>query len=206
MSKIDKKNPLSPLVEAALAFDEELTRFAHAADAVCRRPLDSQKNLAAVSQALSEATDSEIALPAKAQALLQALVAARDVQTRQSEEVRARARELEARTVLHNELMTKLQGLGQEAGALSELARRLMGEKRAGELMSERAEVQAGLNELDVRVTDAASGAETLMTGARESEFEEIARQAHSFQQMFLGIRNKVGILRRALVPDSPAA
>lgn len=196
----------SALLAAALAFDAELTRYARAADAACRRSLDTQKNMALVADALREAADTEEKLGPAAQVLLQALVTARDAQQKQSEQVHARALELEKRTQAHIALMERLKALGDEAGNLTESAKKLMGEKRTGSLLAERKEVQEGLVELDARVSDAAKGAETLTVDAREAAFDEISRQAHSFQQMFVGIRNKVNILRKALDTDAPAA
>lgn len=193
------KETNSPLVAAALAFDEELQRFARASEAARRRSLDSKKDLEQAAESLKIAADAEQVLGARAQALLQALTAARDEQQAQSQAAQARATEVQERYGIYASLMERVKQIGDEAVSLTDVARQLTAKKREDAPLATDTELVAGLIEIERRLASVSDKAKLLAEEARGNDFEEIARDAHGLQQTLSATRNKISLLQRAI-------
>jgi chromosome segregation ATPase len=199
-----RKVPLSPLVASAEAFDASLRRFAALTDALRRGELDSQKSLERAGEALKEIADCEQQLQIHAQELMSALAAARDSQQTQAEAVRDRANDIQKRTEDYAGLMRRFEAIGKDAAALNATAQGLAARKRSADEMVKDGELLAGLDELQERMTAVASGAETLALDARGADFEDLSRKIDSLRQQILAARNKIGLLKEALVRAAP--
>jgi hypothetical protein len=66
-------------------------------------------------------------------------------------------------------------------------------------------ELLAGLDELQERMTSVAQHAETLAADARSADFEDLSRKIDSLRQQILAARNKITLLKEALVRATPA-
>jgi uncharacterized protein involved in exopolysaccharide biosynthesis len=201
----DKRKPdASPLVAAATAFDVTLRRFAALADGLRKGELNSQRNLERAGEALKEVAACEQELQAEAQALMAALGAARDAQQTQADVVRARAGDIQKRAETFAELMRRFEALGRDAAALNTTAQELAGRKRTADEMVRDGELLAGIDDLGERMTAVATTGETLAADARRDDFEDLSRKIDSLRQQILAARNKIGLLKEALVRAAP--
>jgi hypothetical protein len=199
----DKADP-SPLVTAADAFEASLRRFAALTESARKGELDSQKGLERAAETLKEIATCEEELQSRAQGLMAALSRARDEQQTQAELVRQRAIEIQKRTEDYAGVMRRFETLGKDAAALNATAQSLAARKRTPDEMVKDGELLAGLDELQERMTGVASRAEGLATDARTADFDDLSRKADSLRQQILAARNKVGLLKDALVKAAP--
>jgi hypothetical protein len=194
----------SPLVASAEAFDAGLKRFAALSDSLRKGTLDSQRNLERAAEALKEVAGCEEDLQVHAQALMTALGTARDAQQTQAEAVRVRALEIQARTEDLARLMRGFEAIGKDAAALNTSAQQLAARKRTPDEMVKDGELLAGLDELQERMTAVLTAGEKLAAEAREADFEDLSRKIDSLRQQILAARNKIGLLKEALVRAAP--
>jgi hypothetical protein len=198
------KPDASPLVASAEAFDATLKRFAALTSGLRKGTLDSQRNLERAAEALKEVAGCEEELQAHAQALMAALGAARDAQQTQAEVVRVRALEIQARTEELARLMRGFEAIGKDAAALNASAQQLAARKRTPDEMVKDGELLAGLDELQERMTAVLTSGEKLAADARAADFEDLSRKVDSLRQQILAARNKIGLLKEALVRAAP--
>jgi len=194
----------SPLVASAEAFDETLKRFAALADGLRKGRLDSQSNLERAAENLKRVAGCEEELQAHAQALTVALAAARDAQQEQAEAIRVRALEIQARGEELTPLMRGFEAIGKDAAALNASAQQLAARKRTPDEMVKDGELLAGLDDLQERMTAVLVAGEQLSAEARQSDFEDLSRKVDSLRQQILAARNKIGLLKEALVRAAP--
>jgi chromosome segregation ATPase len=194
----------SPLVAAAEAFDGALRRFAALSDGLRKGTLDSQRNLERAAEALKEVAGCEEELQVHAQALMTALGGARDAQQAQAEAVRVRALEIQARGEELARLMRGFEAIGKDASALNASAQQLAARKRTADEMVKDGELLAGLDELQERMTAVLSAGEQLAAEARRADFEDLSRKIDSLRQQILAARNKINLLKEALLRAAP--
>jgi len=204
MSDGKSKGSDSPLVASAEAFAETLKRFAALSDGLRKGSLDSQRNLERAAEALKQIAGCEEDLQAHAQALMTALGAARDAQQTQAEAIRVRALEIQGRTEEFAQLMRGFEAIGKDAAALNVSAQQLAARKRTPDEMVKDGELLAGLDELQERMTNVLASGERLAEDARRADFEDLSRKIDSLRQQILAARNKIGLLKEALVRAAP--
>jgi chromosome segregation ATPase len=190
----------SPLVASAEAFDVALKRFAALSHGLRKGGLDSQRNLERAAETLKEVAACEEEMQAHAQALMAALGHARDAQQTQAEAVRVRALEIQARTEQLAQLMRGFEAIGRDAAELNASAQQLAARKRTPDEMVKDGELLAGLDELQERMTKVLTSAEQLAADARAADFEDLSQKIDSLRQQILAARNKIGLLKEALV------
>jgi len=194
----------SPLVASAEAFDATLKRFAALSDGLRKGGLDSQRNLERAAEALKQVAGCEEELQANAQALMAALGIARDAQQTQAEMVRVRALEIQARGEELARLMRGFEAIGQDAAALNASAQQLASRKRTPDEMVKDGALLAGLDELQERMSGVLVSGEKLAADARAADFEDLSRKVDSLRQQILAARNKIGLLKEAIVRAAP--
>jgi hypothetical protein len=194
----------SPLIDAVRAFDAELERFSRAAAAACRRSLDSKRELERSTAAVAEAAAAEGALQERAQLLLSALRTAQEEQQSRAEALRVRASEIRDRLEVYEKLAERYQQLGAEGAGLAEAAGKLNISTRPGELPPARAELVAGLAQLEQRVSELREVARALAGDARTSAFEDIASESHAVEQTLSALRNKLLLAQQAAAMTAP--
>jgi Ribonuclease G/E len=133
-----------------------------------------------------------------------ALAAARDAQQEQAEAIRVRALEIQARGEELTRLMRGFEAIGKDAAALNASAQQLAARKRTPDEMVKDGELLAGLDDLQERMTAVLVAGEQLSAEARQSDFEDLSRKVDSLRQQILAARNKIGLLKEALVRAAP--
>ena len=194
----------SPLLASADAFENALRRFAALADGLRKGTLDSQRNLERAAEALKQVASCEEEMQIHAQALMAALAHARDAQQAQAETVRVRALEIQGRTEELARLMRGFEAIGKDAAELNASAQQLAARKRTPDEMVKDGELLAGLDELQEKMSSVLQGAEQLAADARAADFEDLSRKVDSLRQQILAARNKIGLLKEALVRAAP--
>jgi len=194
----------SPLVASAQAFNEALKRFAALSDGLRKGKLDSQRNLERAAESLKEVAACEEELQVHAQALTTALAGARDAQQAQAEAVRVRALEIQARGEELTRLMRGFEAIGKDAAGLNASAQQLAARKRTPDEMVKDGELLAGLDELQERMTAVLDAGETLAADARAADFDDLSRKVDALRQQIQSARNKIGLLKEALVRAAP--
>ena len=194
----------SPLVSAAEGFDATLKRFAALADGLRKGTLDSQRNLERAAETLQEVAGCEQELQAQAQALMAALSGARESQQSQAEAIRVRALEIQARSEVLARLIRGFEAIGKDAAALNASAQQLAARKRSADEMVKDGDLLAGLDELQGRMTAVLTAGAELAAEARRADFDDLFRKIDGLRQQLLAARNKVGLLKEALVRAVP--
>lgn len=204
MSAPRAKGNDSALVTAAEQFDAALRRFAALTEGLQKAPVDSQRALERAGDTLQQIAACEEELQAQAQALMAALGVARDAQQAQADAVRARATEIQKRTEDYASLVERFESLGTNAAELNASAQSLAARKRTPDEMIKDGELLAGLDELQERMTAVATAAEALAADAGAADFDDLSRKVDSLRQQLLAARNKIGLLKEALVRAAP--
>jgi len=194
----------SPLVASAEAFHETLKRFAALAEGLRKGKLDSQRNLERAAENLKLVAGCEEELQAHAQALTVALATARDAQQAQAEAIRLRALEIQGRGEALTRLMRGFEAIGKDAAALNASAQQLAARKRTPDEMVKDGELLAGLDDLQERMTAVLAAGEQLAAEARQADFDDLSSKVDSLRQQILAARNKIGLLKEALVRAAP--
>lgn len=185
MSKHDSK---SELVLAASALDAELVRFEEATVGFRKLQLNSQKNLERAAKMLTDLAGVEETLGQQVQVLVTAISHVRDRQMQQVEVVRAKAEEINMRTLAFQALLEQFKVLGVGAAGLND---KLQASATAG----------APLIDLHAEMGELAAQAQALAEIAKGQEFEDLARQADGLRQQILAARSKL----RHLEPTLPS-
>jgi hypothetical protein len=194
----------SALLASAEAFDATLKRFGALAEGLRKGTLDSQRNLERAAETLKLVAACEEELQVHAQALMAALGGARDAQQAQAEAVRVRALEIQGRTEELARLMRGFEAIGKDAAALNASAQQLASRKRTADEMVKDGELLAGLDELQEKMSAVLVGAEQLAADAMRADFEDLSRKVDSLRQQILAARNKISLLKEALVRAAP--
>lgn len=212
----NKKPPeSSPLVSAAEAFDESLRRFAALAEGLRSTSLGSSHGLGRAADALKEVADCEEDLQVRARTLIAALGTAREAQEGQAELVRSRALEIQARSGEYAALLERFEAIGVDAADLNTVTQRLASQRKLGEKLGDRPGEQglsegdvstllSELGEIEERMAGVVATSEGLANDARSADFDELHRKTDALRQQLLAARNRVGLLKEALVKAVP--
>lgn len=197
-ARMSKRENESKLIAAAEALDEELHKFEEISERIRGAEMDSQKNLERLANSLKEVADCDERLGTKVRDLVAAIGAARERQQKQAETVSAKAQELQARTQIFQELITKYAELGTKAATLNGQVQEAFAARQQGTPEGD-ALATARLAEINEGTGALASEAEKVYTAADQAGFNDIARQADSLRQQLLSARNKLNLLSQKM-------
>jgi hypothetical protein len=175
-----KRKAVSPLVEAAQAFDDALDEHARASELFVRSPLSSTKHLDRANELVGEIAAAEERLRERGAALAEAVAAARDRQEKSAQQIVERLPALQERNEQLRVLLAEFAALGSEAGAVS------AGTSAGGPPTT------AIARDLAAALAELAGRAEALSTRARTAGFDELANQVHSLHQRLLATSKKL--------------
>ncbi len=183
-----KRKPASPLLEAAQAFDDELTSYTNLSEAFQRAPLSSSKHLERVNELLGQIAASEQRLAACGQRLAEAVGGARERQEGHAKLTLERIPEVKTRMEQMRALLAQFEDLGKQAGALNQTAVSLGkggGAESGGEQISAVRDMAAQMQTLSVRASE-------LAAAATQADFEELGARAHALHQQLLSAHHKL--------------
>ncbi len=197
MTTNEKTSPSAlSLAAAAAAFEEELSRLQGLSADLARAPITSDKTLVRAQKALHEASDCQLRLAEKLQAVVRAIDVARATQEgclgqmmQAADRVQTRAKEL---TVF----IERFAGLGQRAHAMDEPVRAISARKAEGAATTE---LLQGLHDVVARAESVIEEAQTLASDATLADWPDIAREATSLKQQLLAARNRLLLAEKSL-------
>jgi uncharacterized protein YoxC len=202
MSK-SAKPPVSELTAAAEVLDTQLRRFESLTEQFQKSPLNSEKSLERASKLLRDVAEQDRVLNESVSALVAAVASARDRQQKNAEAVNQHAQYLEQRAETFKTLLERYGALGQSAAELNQRMQDFAAKRAEPQTPEKNTELLASLDALQERMGQVADEAQAVVKLAEEQDFTDIGRQADSLRQQILSARNKLGLLRKGLVPDA---
>lgn len=172
------------LVETAEALEDELVRFEGIVAESLRAGLESQKALERAAELLKAVVAADQRISDRVNALVSAVHHARARREERATVVSARAKEIEARSLVFGKLMEEYRGIGQAAGEVTRTLLALMGAPAK--------EREAALAVAKDQVAALASRAKALVDQARDDGFQDISRQADGLKSQLHQALNKV--------------
>jgi polyhydroxyalkanoate synthesis regulator phasin len=177
------------LAEAAAAFERELANYEKLSLELARSPVRSEKTLSRARKVLNDAGDSEAELGRKLEDLSKAMVHARDRQQACMARIQEAMQGAQARADEFTALLERVAALGNKARDVNEPVARVLAARSSGE---DPATLLASLSEVDSRMQDVVSDAETIFEDANKGDWPEVAKDVKSLQQQVQSVRNKV--------------
>ena len=202
MSKSEKA-PTSELTAAAEALDNQLRRFESLTEQFKKAPLNSEKSLEKASKLLRDVAEQDRVLNETVSALVAAVAGARDRQQKNAEAVNEHAQYLEKRAETFKTLLERYGALGHSAAELNQRMQDFAAKRAEPQTAEKSVEVVNSLDGLSERMGQVADEAQEVVKLADEQDFTDIGRQADSLRQQILSARNKLGLLRKGLVPEA---
>jgi DNA repair exonuclease SbcCD ATPase subunit len=166
-----------------------------------KTPLTSEKNIDRAVRAIGDAAESEKKVLSHVQALVGAIMAAREAQEASTAQLNAHAAEVSKRRVELEALLARFAKLGEVAKAMNVVVQRVSGYKANpyGSETAEVTEMRTALAEVETGMTTVAGHAQELAAEADRASFEDLARQAESLRQQVLAAKNRLSLLQKAL-------
>jgi hypothetical protein len=186
-------NKPSPLVEAALALEEELQRIAAIASAARQLPLDSQQNLAFTAEKMRELGIVDKKLQPLVAALLGAVNEIVGAQQAQAVAIKARAEELQNRRAVFQNLMASYGSLAHTAQDLYGLVRAFADARQNdGSIPSGNA---PSLYVIQQAVSQLIEGTGQIFQAAKQENFKDMAYQVDTLYRQLATARDKLNLL-----------
>jgi hypothetical protein len=168
----------SSLVAAAQAFEDALADYTRLGELFIKTPLSSVKHLERANATLAEIAACEQRLQDGGRQLVAALGAAREHQEQLATDVVAQVPAVQTRNKLLQEQMAELTAVAAAVGELNV------------EIAAQRENVSA--KQIAVTTRSLSGRAEELAAAARNSQFEELATQAHALHQKLQAVAKKL--------------
>ena len=194
--------PLSPLVRAAAAVDQELHEYDELARGAQRLVLDNEKALARGARALQDATGRQPRIQESLRALVGEIEGARIQQQKNLDILVEVARTLEARATQYGQLMDRFAALGESAQVVNQLTTTLSGRRTEG---APDGELLVGLQQLETQMSTVVDAADGLAHDAERDGWPEIARQADTVRQQVRSAKNKLALAHRTVAGRAPS-
>jgi hypothetical protein len=181
--------PQNPLTAAALAFEQELSRYEKICTELHRSKVTSQKTLTRTQRLLGESVECEEELGGKLRLLLEAMNGARDKQQTSMEWALAAAQDLQKRADMFSELLARVNALGEQARDISGPVAAIVAEKDAGASADRLLTLLHGVS---AKMTDIIREATALEKAADDEDWPELAREVRSLKQQVQSAHGKV--------------
>lgn len=191
-----------PLVAAAAALDAELRAYDDLAREARRMSLSSEKGLQRAVRVVQESAGRNEAIQEKVRALVEQIEQARARQVESLQALLDAARAVQARAEQHDGLMRRFAALGESAQSVNSMAAELSAKRKAG---AAEAELLRGLDEVETRMANVVSEAESLAALAADQDWPDLAKQADAVRQQVLAAKNKLAMARQKLATSAPS-
>lgn len=182
----------SPLIDAAVALEEEL----EALDALARKaqklPLDSRDNIRKTNEVLGEVGAMENGLTAKLQSLMSAISALAQRQQVQGEQLRARADEVAKRSEVYDALTARYVDLGRVASEINASMQQLVDAQAQAPAHEARATAALTARQITGQLDQLITNADDVHASAVAQQFQEIERQTHALRQQLSAARARI--------------
>lgn len=191
------KNQESPLLSAARALAENVSRFETLSQELSRLPVSSDKSLQRARQALQACSEHEAKLAQSLRAFAEAMQALQESQRHCMDVTAEAAARVQKRQEQRTLLEERLALLGASAREVSQPVAALFG--APGEAPGESPDLMAPLAEVERRLDGVIGDASSLCDAARADEWHDLERDTQSLREQLQALRNRVLIMRRKL-------
>jgi chromosome segregation ATPase len=192
----------SALVAAAAQLEEELSRYEKLTDEVGRVAIGSEKTLARAARAVQDAAACHERIMESVGALSEAMNATRARQESSLVRMAEAARHVGERATAFRALLARYASLGEVAKTLNASVTEIAAHKADGAAPSE---VITSIAALVDRMGGAVTEADELTRGAKESSFDDLARDADALKQQIHSARNRLVLVQRTLAERAPS-
>jgi hypothetical protein len=192
----------SPLVDAVVRLDEELRRYEKLTAEVGRTKITSEKTLARAAKAIAEAASCHERFQECVGALSQAMNDARERQEASLVSLAEAARRIGERASAFQSLLARFTNLGEVAKSLHGRAAEILTRRADGESP---VDVYAAVATLLEGLGGPLAEASAIAAVARDSDFDQIARDAESLEQQLFAARNRLMLAQRAVAEKIPS-
>jgi len=200
----DKDDPWSALGATAVALQQELRRFEETAEAAWRMSLDTRKGIERAAKATAEAAGGQARVEAALGALVGAIQAVRERHEANVAALGARAEEIRARADRYGELYERYAALGEEGAALNRAVQDVAGKQGEATTPERTHEVVASIEGIEERMAKLMESARALGQAGAAASLSDLAELANTTRQQVAAARNKLGLLRTALLSRLP--
>jgi chromosome segregation ATPase len=196
----DKDDLSNALGEAAVALQRELRGFEEAAHAAGRMSLDTRKGIERAAKATTEAAAGQERVAAALGALVGAIQAARGRHEANVAALSVRAEEIRSRAERVGELYERYAALGEEGAALNRSVHEVAAKQVDATTPERIREVVAAIEAVEERMARLMDGARELGQAAAAASLSDLAELANTTRQQLGAARNKLGLLKNALL------
>lgn len=193
------KTPESPLLAAARALTEDVSRFESLSQELNRLPINSEKSLQRARQGLQTCLEHENKLAQSLRSFAEAMQAMQESQRRCMDLTAAAAARTQQRQEQRTQLEQRLARLGASAREISQPVAQLF------EAPGEAPSLLAPLAEVERRLDGVIADALSLSDTARQDEWHDLERDTQSLREQLQALRNRVLLMRRKLSHDAPS-
>ena len=187
-------DPNTELLRCAEVVERELRRLEELSRSARNVKLSSEKNLARAARGLQQALEQQERLAQELRTLGQAMSGMQSRQEAAMLPLHARALELQSRMARHGEHMQRFAALGVKA---KEVVAALVETSSAGADAPGAAGATL-LLDADQRIRDLVEEVSAMRGAARDDDFPEIAKEAHSLEQRLQAARDRLSELASA--------
>ena len=125
--------------------------------------------------------------------------------------MRSRALEIQARSGEYAALLGRFEAIGVDAAELNTVTQRLASQRKLGDRPGEQglsegdvSSLLSELGEIEERMAGVVTTSEGLANDARSADFDDLHRKTDALRQQLLAARNRIGLLKEALVKAVP--
>jgi len=195
-----QKKPDAALSKAASDLEAELARLEDTLDEL-KSPITSEKALLRAGQRLEQCSACEERLAGLLQNFAQAMIGMQERQQRCMEILAERADGVQARHADRNQLIERINQLGQRASQISSPIASLDESAWA----SPTSELLSSLAELNSRLESVIEEAGEVAASARQSDWNDVARDADTLKQQLQSARSRLLLGQRQLASRAPS-
>lgn len=177
----------TPILRAAHELHDVIEEMETLTRRVAKADLRTRNDLVRAGQLLSSAADAHRRFLAHLNALSDAVGELRDRQNASAVTLTAEAERVDARRTQHMALEERFAAIGAVA---REIAASVMVIDEPTE--ADRAELEASLRDVELRIASAAQDARALAVDAREADLPELEKQAHAMSQELQSLHHKL--------------
>jgi hypothetical protein len=190
------------LTTAAALLDAELRRYADLSAEALNVPLTSEKNVGRAEKTVLEAAECEKRVMEQVQALVQAVMSARELQEATSASLSQRAAVITQKRAELDVLLARFNKLGEAAKTLNEMVQKVAAYKPSpypADGDDGPSQVREALGQIDIGMAACAEHAEELARDAVAGEMTDLGRQADGLRQQILHAKNRLSHLNKSL-------
>jgi hypothetical protein len=179
------------------ALEVELRKYEELTATAARVPLTSEKGIERAARAVADASESEKRVVSHAQALVQAIHAARAGQESATEALNACAARIEERRAVLKSLLARFEMVGEVARALNAALQKVALHKAESGADAGGGEAREALAAVESGMQVCAGHAQDVARDAAAADFEELGRHADGLRQQMLAAKNRLFLLKK---------